>query len=64
MTLLNPESKQLDKSMFFGKTKDEVRRYLLKLDHVRSVDIKFSPGWIRTVPYVNEHVEVMVKEVQ
>ena len=64
VTLLNPESKQLDKSMFFGKTKDEVRRYLLKLDHVRSVDIKFSPGWIRTVPYVNEHVEVIVKEVQ
>lgn len=64
VTLLNPESKQLDKTMFFGKTKDEVRRYLLKLDHVRSVDIKFSPGWIRAIPYVNEHVDIIVKEVQ
>lgn len=64
VTLLNPESKQLDKAMFFGKSKDEVRRYLLKLDHVRSVEIKFSPAWIRTVPYVGDHVDVVVKEVQ
>ena len=64
VTLLNPESKQLEKAMFFGKTKDEVRRYLLKLDHVRSVEIKFSPGWMRAVPYVGEHVDVVVKEVQ
>ena len=61
---LNPESKQLEKSMFFGKSKDEVRRYLLKLDHVRSVDIKFKPAWIRTVPHVGEHIEIIVKEVQ
>jgi len=50
--------------MFFGKSKDEVRRYLLKLDHVRSVDIKFKPAWIRTVPHVGEHIEIIVKEVQ
>ncbi|MDP2692566.1 MAG: hypothetical protein Q8O88_02915 [bacterium] len=61
---LNPESAQLEKNMFFGKTKDEVRRYLLKLDHVRSVDIKFTPAWIRTVPSVGEHIEIIVKEVQ
>lgn len=64
MSKLNPESKQLEKNMFFGKSKDEVRRYLLKLDHVRSVDIKFTPAWIRTVPHVGEHVEIIVKEVQ
>ena len=61
---LNPESKQLEKGMFFGKSKDEVRRYLLKLDHVRSVDIKLTPAWIRTVPHVGEHIEIIVKEVQ
>lgn len=64
VAILNPESKQLDKSIFFGKTKDEVRRYLLKLDHVRSVEVKFTPAWIRTIPFVAEHVSVMVKEVE
>ena len=61
---LDPTSKQLDKMMFYGKTKDEVRRYLLSLDHVQSVDIKFSPAWMRTVPHVADHVSVVVKEVE
>lgn len=61
---LNPESAQLDKNIFYGKTKDEVRRYLLSLDHVSGVDIKFSPAWMRTVPHVAEHVKVVVQEVE
>ena len=61
---LSPESQQLEKQMFFGKNKDEVRRYLLSLDHVQGAEIKFSPLWMRTVPYVAEHVSVMVKNVE
>lgn len=64
MAMLNPESKQIQKVIFFGKTKDEVRRYLLSLDHVHSVDVKFKPAWIRTVPHVHEHVNVIVREVK
>jgi hypothetical protein len=64
MAMLNPESKQIQKIIFFGKTRDEVRRYLLSLDHVHSVDVKFKPGWIRTVPHVHDHVNVIVKEVK
>lgn len=61
---LDPGSKQLDKMVFYGKTKDEVRRYLLSLDHVQSVDISFKPAWMRTVPHVADHVQVIVKEVE
>lgn len=64
MAMLNPESQQIQKVIFFGKTKDEVRRYLLSLDHVHSVDVKFKPAWIRTVPHVHEHVNVIVREVK
>lgn len=64
LAMLNAESKQLEKIMFFGKTKDEVRRYLLSLDHVHSVEVKFTPAWIRTVPHVHDHVHVLVKEVK
>lgn len=59
---LNPESKALDKTIFFGKSRDEVRRYLLSLDRVDGVDINFSPAWIFTVPHVADHVSVVVKE--
>jgi len=61
---LNPESSQLQKIIFFGKTRDEVRRYLLSLDHVNGVEIKFSPAWMHTVPHVAEHVNVVVKKVE
>lgn len=64
MAMLNPESKQIQKVIFFGKTKDEVRRYLLSLDHVHSVEVKFKPAWIRSVPHVHDHVNVIVKEVK
>jgi hypothetical protein len=58
---LNSESRQLDKSLFYGKNKDEVRRYLLSLDHVQGVEIKFTPAWMRTVPAIADHVSVIVK---
>ncbi len=61
---LSPESSQISKDMFYGKTKDEVRRYLLSLDHVQGVEIKFSPAWMHTVPHVADHVTVVVKNVE
>ena len=61
---LNPDSKQLEKMMFFGKNRDEIRRYVLSLDHVHSVDVKFSPAWIQNAPHVNDHVNVVVKNVK
>lgn len=61
---LNPESKQLQKMMFFGKSKEEVRRYLLALDHVYGVEVTFRPVWVGTVPYVPDHVQVVVKQVE
>jgi hypothetical protein len=64
MLELNPESSQLQKIIFFGKTKDEIRRYLLSIDHVNGVEIKFSPAWMGTVPHVAEHVNVVIKKVE
>jgi len=61
---LSPESDQISKDIFYGKTKDEVRRYLLSLDHVQGVEIKFSPAWMHTVPHVADHVTVVVKNVE
>jgi len=60
---INPESKQLDKIAFYGKTKDEVRRYLLSLDHVYGVDVHLRPAWTQTIPHVADHVDVVVKQV-
>jgi len=63
LATLNPESPSLEKSMFFGKTKEEVRHYILPLDHVQEVDVEFSPAWVRKVPFMGEHVTVKMKEI-
>lgn len=64
MAAINPASKELEKSVFFGKTKDEVKRYLTSLEHVNSVEINFHPFWMQTVPHIHDHVQVIVKEVK
>lgn len=64
MATVNPESNQLQKLMFYGKTKDEIRRYLLSIDHVHSVDVQMRPAWVQTVPHVAEHVNVVVTKTQ
>lgn len=61
---LNPESPAIEKGMFLGKTRAEVRRYLLGLDYVYEVDIDFSPAWMQKVPFMAEHVTVVVKNVE
>lgn len=61
---IDPNSRELQKIMFFGKTDNEVRRYLLSLNHVQSVEIKFRPLWNHTVPHVAEHVTIVVKQVK
>jgi len=60
--MINPGSDKLDKSVFYGKSKDEVRRYAMSLDHVTGVEIDFSPAWMRKVPHVADHVSVTVLE--
>jgi len=61
---INTDSQQLKKQIFYGKTKDEVRKYLLLLDHVNSVDIVFKPAWMRTIPHVDDRVSIIIKDVK
>ncbi|OGH64078.1 MAG: hypothetical protein A2821_01015 [Candidatus Magasanikbacteria bacterium RIFCSPHIGHO2_01_FULL_41_23] len=61
---LDPNSLKLQKQVFFGKTEDEVRRYVMSLDHVESVEMKFKPLWNTTVPQVADHVKLTIKQVE
>lgn len=49
---------------FLGKKKDEIQRYVLGLDHVAGVEVKFTPSWMRTAPGVPDKIKVMVKNVK
>jgi len=61
---LDPNSRELQKIMFYGKTEDEVRRYVMALSHVSSVEMNFHPAWVREVPHVASKVEITIRQVQ
>ena len=61
---LDPNSRELQKIMFYGKTEDEVRRYVMALNHVTGVEMSFHPAWVREVPHVASKVEVTLRQVQ
>ncbi|PIZ96839.1 MAG: hypothetical protein COX80_00360 [Candidatus Magasanikbacteria bacterium CG_4_10_14_0_2_um_filter_33_14] len=61
---LDPNSRELQKIMFYGKTEDEVRRYVMALIHVSSVEMNFHPAWVREVPHVASKVEITIRQVQ
>lgn len=49
---------------FFDKTKDEIQRYIMGLNHVVGVETKFSPTWLRKAPSVTDRIKVVVKNVK
>lgn len=61
---LDPDATVLLPRSFVGKSKDEIERYVLGIDHVAGVDVKFSPSWIRKAPTVPDHIKVIVKSVK
>lgn len=61
---LDPNTKDLQRMVFYGKSEEEVRRYVLSLDHVSGVEVKFKPIWNKSVPYVADHVNIVVRQVE
>lgn len=64
LVTLDVNVEKLAPTHFVGKSKDEINRYILGLDHVVGVDIKFSPSWLSTAPTVPDRIRVVVKNVQ
>lgn len=61
---IDENSKELDKTMFFGKSEDEVKRYVMSLKHVEGVEMSFKPLWNRSVPHVANNVEITIREIE
>jgi len=60
-TIFNQDSDILDKAKLAGKSKAEVQDYLSKFPGIESVEIKFFPFWLKSVPKLRDHIKVIVK---
>lgn len=61
---LNANGKALEKVQFFGKTEDEIRRYVMSLEHVQGVEMRFRPIWNKSAPRIADHIDIVVREVE
>lgn len=61
---LDPNGEKLASRIFFGKTKGEIERYILGLDHVSGVEVVFSPSWMPSAPSMPDKIKVVVRQVQ
>ena len=60
-TMLHKTSEVLDKNNLMGKTKEEVKTYLLAEDGIENVQVELSPFLLRTVPKISDHIEIILK---
>lgn len=61
---LDANAEKLAVTNFLGKSKDEIERYILGLNHVSGVEVKFTPAWMQSAPSVPDRISIMVKNVQ
>ncbi len=61
---LDANAEKLAAANFLNKRKDEIERYLLGLDHVAGVEVKFSPSWMLSSPGALDKIKVVVKIIK
>ena len=61
---LDANADKLSAQNFLGKSREEIERYALGLDHVSGVEVKFTPSWMSTSPTVPDHIKIVVKSVK
>ncbi len=64
LVTLDANVEKLAPTNFVSKTKEEIQRYVLGLDHVVGVDVKFSPSWMSGAPTSPDRIRVVVKNVK
>lgn len=45
-----------------GLNRDEVAKYFRKITGIDNVDVRFSPFWVRSVPNLEDHVDIEIKK--
>ncbi len=63
LVTIDANSEKLAPQKFLGKSKGDIERYILGIDHVSGVDVTFSPSWVLSAPSVPDRIKVVVKNI-
>lgn len=61
-TVAKLSSQVFDKEKLIGRDEYEVKKYFEGFEDIAFVEVKFSPFWVRSVPSLKEHIEIMVNK--
>jgi hypothetical protein len=53
----------LDKTKMTNKTAEQVKQYLENFAEVQSVEVKISPFWVKTTPFIKENIKIEINEI-
>lgn len=59
--LTEASSDFLDKSQLFGKTEEEVKAYFSQFPEVESVEVIFSPVWLKKTPRIADKIKIEIQ---
>ena len=62
-SIIRPQASILNKQKLAGLSREEVIAYLEASPDVESVEVKFFPFWIKTVPNLSDHIIVSIDSV-
>lgn len=61
---IDANSDKIAPQNFLGMKKNEIEKYVLELDHVAGVDVRFTPSWMKSAPEVGDKIKVIVRNVK
>lgn len=59
--VLNTNNALFDKKKLTGKTKSDIQSYFAGKDGVKSVDVRFSPFWVKKTPAFADNISIEIK---
>lgn len=60
-SVLSQASQLLNKDGLLGKTAEEVKSYLSQYPEIQSVEVKFSPSWLKKTPRIKDKIKIEVR---
>ena len=58
--IITPVNPLLDKNALIDKNEKELKAYLEKYPEISSVQVEFSPFWVRKTPFLKDRIEIQV----
>ena len=62
LTTFDPDKDIFDKNLLVGFTEDDLKLYFSQFESIESIQVEFSPFWVKKVPILKDHIYIQIEE--